>query len=428
MATRVLKTTFTASHEDIDRLFECNRTSATVWNTTLQLSKNFAIANDGKWISKGELYASLKNQFPLHSQSVQMVADKYLDARDSAHSAILKGFPNKYPWREKKNFNTQWKDQAFRLDFEKRELTLSLGVWEGRRQKGIVAVLPKKTIAKLRKIFTNNKDAVSQIELCYDNGLVLAITYTVAEKPSLERQPMTTPTTRKALVGVDLGEIHSITACSSTGESVIVTGRKLRSVHRLRNKLMSRLTKAQSKCTKGSRRWKKLQRKKRFILSKSKHQVESKTHEITKNFVDWCVKNGVRKVFCGDPEGVQRGTSGRKKKNRSTAKGRKKIRKRKVSQKLSNWNFGVVKKYLRYKLQARGIEFEVIGEAYTSQTCPNCGQRHKPSNRNYRCFCGYEAHRDVVGAHNILALGKLGRFEKICDFETRRPKYLRLTA
>ena len=132
MATRVLKTTFTASYEDIDRLFECNRTSATVWNTTLQLSKNFAIANDGKWISKGKLYASLKNQFPLHSQSVQMVADKYLDARDSAHSAILKGFLNKYPWREKKNFNTQWKDQAFRFDFKKRELTLSLGVW-GRR-------------------------------------------------------------------------------------------------------------------------------------------------------------------------------------------------------------------------------------------------------------------------------------------------------
>ena len=86
---------------------------------------------------------------------------------------------------------------------------------------------------------------------------------------------------------------------------------------------------------KHSRRWKKLQRKKRFVLSQSRHQVENKTHEITKKFVDWCVENEIKHIFCGNPEGVERNTSGRKKKNR--VKNKKKIRKKKVSQKLSNF-------------------------------------------------------------------------------------------
>ena len=140
------------------------------------------------------------------------------------------------------------------------------------------------------------------------------------------------------------------------------------------------------------------------------------------------MENNVRQVYCGDPEGVQRNTSGRKKKNHATAKARKKLRKRKVSQKLSNWNFGKIKGYLKHKLHNKGIAFDVINEAYTSQTCPVCGQRRKPGGRNYRCKCGYHAHRDVHGAHNILSLGMLDHFEKICDFEKQNPKYLRLTA
>ena len=294
---------------------------------------------------------------------------------------------------------------------------LSFGIWN-HKQQGVSVVLPKETVEKIKEILGKDENAISQIELCYNNGLKFHITYDDGEEVK--------ENSHNLFAGLDLGEIHAITACAENGNSVIITGRKLRSIHRLRNKSLKKLQKAQAKCKQGSRRWKKLQRKKRFILSKSRNQVEYKTHEITKNFVDWCVENKIKHVFCGDPEGVQRHTSGRKKKNR--IKNKKKIRKRKVSQKLSNWNFGKMMEYLEYKLNAKGIRFEKINEAYTSQTCPNCGQRHKTSNRNYKCSCGYHAHRDVVGAHNILSLGKTGHFEKICDFETRNPKYLRLSA
>ena len=47
---------------------------------------------------------------------------------------------------------------------------------------------------------------------------------------------------------------------------------------------------------------------------------------------------------------------------------------------------------------------------YTSQTCPSCGDKHKPSNREYKCKCGFTYHRDGVGAINIRQkyLGCLG--------------------
>ena len=414
---RVIKTNFSATKETFDLLFACNRISAQIWNESLKIAKEYALANNGEWINKTKLQKQLKNRFPLHSQSVQAVAHKYLFARDSAKQARLKGYKNKYPWRFKKNYNSFWVDKAFSFDFEKNQMALSFGVWN-HKQQGISVELPKEIVEKIRKILSKNPDAISQIELCYCNGLKFHITY---DDGKIEEENNSSQS-----AGLDLGEIHAITACAENGNSVIITGRKLRSIHRLRNKLMKKIQKAQSKCKKHSRRWKKLQRKKRYILSKSRHQVEYKTHEITKNFVDWCVENEIKHVFCGNPEGVQRNTSGRKKKN--WTKNKKKIRKRKVSQKLSNWNFGKVMEYLEYKLQAKGIKFEKISEAYSSQTCPVCGQRHKTSNRNYHCSCGYTAHRDVHGAHNIISLGLTGHFEKICNFEEQKPKYLRLTA
>ena len=414
-----MKAAFTASPDNIDRLFACNRVSAMVWNKTIEKAREYAKANDGKWASKKYLRESVKNIYPLHSQSIQEVVQRYVDARDAAHAARLKGYENRYPWRAKKNFNTRWIDRAFSFDFDAKTLTLSLGIWNRKKQEPVVVGLPSNIAVKLKTIVQQNKDAISVIELCYDNGLFLCITYN-------DGANVPTHSDFTATAGIDLGEIHTISACADNGGSVIITGRKLRSIHRLRNKQLRSISKAQAKCTKGSRKWKKLQRKKRYVLSKSKHQVAYKTHEITKNFVDWCVENKVGKVYCGDPEGCQRNTSGRKKKNRTNNK--KKIRKRKVAQKLSNWNFGKVKDYLRYKLQNQGISLEVIGEEYTSQTCPVCGQRHKTSTRNYKCKCGYKAHRDVHGAHNILSLGLNGHFEKVCDFEKQKPKYLRLAA
>ena len=74
---------------------------------------------------------------------------------------------------------------------------------------------------------------------------------------------------------------------------------------------------------------------------------------------------------------------------------------KRANQKLHQWAFSKITSLITYKAKEVGITVRQIGEAYTSQTCPKCGNRKKPANRNYTCKCGFKYHRDGVGAINI---------------------------
>ena len=235
---------------------------------------------------------------------------------------------------------------------------MHMGTVDGKRQKPItiwVKNIPKKDI--------------KEIEIIYDRKLMVSISY-----------------------------------------DVIITGRKLRSLHQLRNKRLAELQKLMSKCKKGSRKWKIYNKAKVFLLSKSDAQLKDALHKTTKNFVDWCIKNKVKEVVIGKIEGVQRNTKGK--------------RSKKASQKLSNWSFGKLQKYLEYKLAQEGIALKKIDESYTTQTCPVCGRRKKPSTRTYKCNCGYISHRDIHGARNILSRHLYGEIKYLG--EIRETKYLRI--
>jgi len=63
---------------------------------------------------------------------------------------------------------------------------------------------------------------------------------------------------------------------------------------------------------------------------------------------------------------------------------------------------------LRYKAAWAGSHYIQVNPAYTSQTCFQCGNRHKLklSDRVYRCpYCGFSLQRDHNAALNILRLG-----------------------
>jgi putative transposase len=276
---------------------------------------------------------------------------------------------------------------------ENGKIELSLCLWKGKRQKPIV-------------VYASNlpEGQIREIEFCYDQGPYLAISFEDGCSPETYIP--------QASVGVDLGEIHSIAAFREQGEALIVTGRKLRSIHRLRNKKLAELNHLQSKCKKGSHQWKKYQKAKRYVLSKSARQLQDALHKTTKQFVDWCVIQSVSDVVMGDPEGVQRHT--RKKKKAS----------RRQAQKVSNWSFGKIKAYLTYKLERLGIQLHLVEEAYTSQTCPVCKKRKKISSRNVVCPCGYQEHRDVHGARNILSKELYGEMRHL-DVATKLT-YLRI--
>jgi IS605 OrfB family transposase len=96
----------------------------------------------------------------------------------------------------------------------------------------------------------------------------------------------------------------------------------------------------------GSHQWKKYNKAKQYILSKTKAQSTDALHKISRKFVNWCIEQRIKHVVVGDVEGVQRNT---KKKRRKT-----------VNEKLSQWQFGQLLKYLEYKLQAKGITLEKV--------------------------------------------------------------------
>lgn len=110
------KTAFKASNDTINRLFEMNRQSALVWNECLALAKEHH-QTSGTWLTKTELQKLTKKRFHLHSQSIQAVVHKYIEARTDAWKAQQKGLTKqRYPYKQKKHFNTKWAAQgAFRF-------------------------------------------------------------------------------------------------------------------------------------------------------------------------------------------------------------------------------------------------------------------------------------------------------------------------
>jgi putative transposase len=230
------KVFFTASKTVIQQLFVCNRISANVWNACLEEAKQHHIRT-GKWINKTQLQQALKGKFHLHSQSIQAVCHKYLDSRDSTHKPIQKGIKTaRYPYRKKKYFNTKWVDQAFKI-YENGRIELSLGIQHGKRVQPLVIYAKNLPVGDIK-----------EIELCFDRKLYLSITF--------DDGNTVTPTTGTQSAGVDMGEIHSLACVTENGQTIIVSGRKLRSIHHFRNQKLKELQRLMSHCQKGSRQWK----------------------------------------------------------------------------------------------------------------------------------------------------------------------------
>ncbi len=178
------------------------------FGTSVYISKKY-IQNNQKWISESELQKVTKRRFFLHSQSIQAVCHKYLFSRDAAYQAIQKGIQTvRYPYKKKKHYNTKWAKDGFRI-FSNGRAELSLGIQQGKHQKPIV-------------LHTSDlpQGQIKEIEFCYDQKLYLSVSF----EDGIQNE---TYTSGKS-AGVDLGEIHTIASFCETGESLIITGRKIR--------------------------------------------------------------------------------------------------------------------------------------------------------------------------------------------------------
>jgi len=196
-------------------------------------------------------------------------------------------------------------------------------------------------------------------------------------------------------------------------ESLVVSGRLLRSLHRLRNKVLRKIQKAISKTKKGSNRRKKLLAAKYRFLNNIERRIEHTMHTISAIVAKWCLECNVKTVYIGNPKGVRKKNCGKK-----------------HNQRMSQWAFGKLRELLEYKLKRHGIKLIPDEETGTTGTCPNCAEYTKQTGRTYKCGkCGFTGpHRDVVGASGILDKSVNGKFTKGRELpekvEYTRPKVL----
>jgi putative transposase len=217
-----------------------------------------------------------------------------------------------------------------------------------------------------------------------------------AAKAKEMKQPPATPT-----VGIDLG-VNTLLAATDGKKAILVSGRGVKATVQWRNKRVASLTQAQASKRKGSRRHKRLQRRKYHVLGKADRRIQDALHKATRQVAD---------TFPGAHAAVGKPfNEAARRLRRSQAQQVSQACTRKVIQQLG------------YKL---GSVREVV-EAYSSQTCPGCGCR-QVCRRSYECQgCGYKAPRDVVGALNILEIGRKGAMKPgarsvVAEIVWRRP-------
>jgi putative transposase len=353
-----------------------NRESGRVYSQTLIWQYRIK-RRKGIWLSPGasERLGDYLTSTTLHAHSRDAAQQAFHKACKTAKTN--RGLGAKYPHRRKFYRTTVWKNTGIRVKGTSLLLAHAKGLAP------VVVSLPPTLVSVSPAAFVETRlvyDRVSrryQWHLVVDDGV---------QRPGAPG---------KQTLAADLGEIHPAAVANEQGAVVIFTGRELRALNQYRHKRLASLQARQSNCMKRSRRWKRLQRRKVYLLSRNNRQRRDIEHKITRAITNHAKAEGARTLMVGDLRDIGDG---------------KRLR-TKEQQKISGWSHGRQIAFLTYKLAAEGIALQRQNEAYSSKTCPQCGRHNKPNGRNYRCStCGFIGHRDAVGAVNLESKALYGRF------------------
>ncbi|HEV8194357.1 MAG TPA: transposase [Ktedonobacterales bacterium] len=231
-------------------------------------------------------------------------------------------------------------------------------------------------------------------ELCLtiDTGEVLPpLPESLATSPPSSTASGASPETTASAVssevvaGIDLGEVHIAAVTTTRRHAFMVTGRMLHACKQGRNRQQAILQEKLSRCQPGSRRAKRLQRRKAQSSAKRYRQQRDILHQAAKKVVDFCPQEDVTRIAVGDVRAIQTGVSLGKATN----------------QKISQWPHGQFVRYLREKAARRGIALDWIDERYSTKTCSASGhvRASSPRGRQFRCpCCGARVHRGMSTA------------------------------
>ena len=341
----------------------------------------------GLWLSEKSLTKlsdlRLKGKdVPMHAHTIDAAQQGFFKACKTTRALRKVGIEDaNFPWRGKKFRTTVWKNTAIKFRVGKLELSTGQG------NPKIVISLPESLHDVLQFV---------EVRLVFDKKARRYNWHIVVENGKQPR-PEGTRAPGTNVVSVDLGEIHPAVV-GDDQESTLITCRARRHQAQGHAKRLASIAVALSKKKKGSRRHRKLVRAKSRMKAKHKRVLRDIEHKVSRAIVTVAVERKANVIALGDIKDIADGVALGKKTN----------------QKISGWNHGQIQKFVEYKAQAEGIAVALVDERYTSQTCPACGNRHKPKGRNYRCpSCGFSGHRDQVGQINILSTYKFGEPGKI---------------
>jgi putative transposase len=346
------------------QLGDARREAARVWTQCRDLHLAARQAHT-RWPTERDFQAATKGQFALHSQTVQMIFHTFLANVETTRELRTTNRKIRYPYKDKRFYPLLWPAQA--VSVEHGRIVLPMG--RGRRSLVFKLDLPEQ---------------IGSCKLVWKDGYELQVSVPAAPPESAPGPAQAT---------VDLGEIHQAAVATNTGAALVVSGRGIRSLKRRHHMALRQLAKKRSRCQKGSRRWRKLQRARRQVSARTRRQIRTLRHQGTRKVITFCQQQGVGTLFIGNPHGVRGRRSGRH-----------------HNQRLSGWEYGQDIAYLSYKAKAASIESFTGSERGTSSQCPVCGWKQRVKGRVWHCRnpkCTFVGHRDIVGSVNMhpLAFG-----------------------
>ncbi|HSK87905.1 MAG TPA: transposase, partial [Anaerolineales bacterium] len=242
-----------------------NRESGRIYTATM-VEHYRVYRHMGHWLSPKadeRLNDFLMGPTRLHAHSRDAAQQAFAKACKTSRACQKLGLISHYPHRRKPWRTTIWKNTGIRKCAGMLLLALARG------HEPLQVRLPEKLQSLPPSAFLEARLVWDRAARHYEWHLVMEDGSAPGEAPGPH------------VAGVDLGEIHPA-AVSDGEESVIFSARQLRSLAQYSNKRMAELQQKQAGKVKGSRRWKRIQRRKNRFLAQQKRRKRDIEHKVSR--------------------------------------------------------------------------------------------------------------------------------------------------
>ena len=184
-------------------------------------------------------------------------------------------------------------------------------------------------------------------------------------------------TIETGVMGIDLGLKVPAVAVTDMGKTRFCGNGRM-------NKYVKRKHRAKRKVLGRAKKQKAINK----LDNKEQRWMHDQDHKISRSIVSFAISQSVGTIRMEQLQNIRQTT-------RTSRKNEKN---------LHTWSFYRLAQFIEYKAKIAGIEVEYVNPAYTSQKCPICNKLNRADDRNYTCVhCGFNTHRDRLGAINILS-------------------------